>query len=134
MYTKYIIKERFFSEKKTLYEKLGLTKGTNLHLVFCHCHNAYQQCLPSSSVQIYRINIAKALWLWQEKQDTWPLLQWQYFFSSQIADSNFEKDYHCATISTNLWDYVLFCQGFSNCLNFGIKVIFFHPTTICISW
>ena len=26
-------------------------------------HNAYQQCLPSSSVQIYRINIAKALWL-----------------------------------------------------------------------
>ena len=24
-------------------------------------HNAYQQCLPSSSVQSYRINIAKAL-------------------------------------------------------------------------
>ena len=46
-----------------------------MYLVFCHClshsHNAYQQCLPSSSVQSYRINIAKALWirlrLWQEK-------------------------------------------------------------------
>ena len=33
-----------------------------------------QHCLPSSSVQSYRINIAKALWLWPEKQDTCPLL------------------------------------------------------------
>jgi hypothetical protein len=36
-----------------------------LYLVFCHghnhSHNAYQQCLPSSSVQSYRIDIAKAL-------------------------------------------------------------------------
>ena len=43
------------------------TKGLILYLVFCHCHshshNAYQQCLPTSSVQSYRINIAKALWL-----------------------------------------------------------------------
>ena len=37
------------------------TKGPILYLVFCHSHNAYQQCLPSSSVQSYRINIAKAL-------------------------------------------------------------------------
>ena len=41
------------------------SEGPNLYLVFCHCHshsrNAYQQCLPSSSVQTYRINIAKAL-------------------------------------------------------------------------
>ena len=46
------------------------SKGPILYLIFCHCHNhshsnkAYQQCLPSSSVQSYRINIAKALWLW----------------------------------------------------------------------
>ena len=44
-----------------------LTKGPILYLIFCHCHshshshNAYQQCLPSISVQSHRINIAKAL-------------------------------------------------------------------------
>jgi hypothetical protein len=39
-----------------------------LHVVFCHwhshSHNAYQQCLPSSTVQSYRLNIPKALWMW----------------------------------------------------------------------
>ena len=69
------------------YNSVYYTKGPILYLVLCHCHshshshNAYQQCLPSSSVQSYRINIAKALWLWiwlwlwQEKQDTCPLLK-----------------------------------------------------------
>ena len=68
-------------------------EGLNLYLGFCHCHrhshNAYQQYLPYSSVQSYRINFAKALWLWlrqrQEKQDICPLLEIHEISASQIA-------------------------------------------------
>ena len=91
-------------------------EGPNLYLVFCHCHshNAYQQCLPSSSVQSYRINIAKALWLWlwqwQEKQYTCPLLQlllkcWtDHIYKKKIT----ENDY-CRKLK-NYIEFVIFCK------------------------
>ena len=69
------------------------TEGLILYLVFCHCHshNAYQQCLPSSSAQSCRLNIAKALWLltislWREKQDTCTLLK--IWFEWPVLESN----------------------------------------------
>ena len=90
-----MISSVFFKETRNIYQYWDWNKTEKpfslqgvIIIIVCHCHtytshNPYQQCLPSSSVQSYTINMAKALWLWPENEF------WSAYFC--LLSTPFEK-------------------------------------------